>query len=143
MADMNWGRLLLGTVIAGTIAFLGDGLLHNKLLMSDWQALARGLGLPTDGKKHRPAQMLYFVLFDLGRGFLAMIVYVLAQPRLGTGTQAAVVAGLISWIGCCVTTPAEFIPLGFFNETLWMKSAAFQLVTSIIAAIAGAAVVRW
>lgn len=137
---ISWGRLILGTVIAGAIAFFGDGFLHNKLLMSDWTALARGLGLPTEGKKHKPSHMLYFVLFDLGRGFLAMLVYALAQDRLGTGAKAAAVAGLISWVACCVTTPAEFIPLGFFNETLWIKSAAFQLVTSVIAAIAGAAV---
>jgi len=37
-----------------------------------------------------------------------------------------------------VTGPAQFIPLGFFSHALWIKVAAFQLVTSIIATLAGA-----
>lgn len=31
----------------------------------------------------------------------------------------------------------QFIPLGFFSTALWMKAAAFQLVTQILATLAG------
>jgi hypothetical protein len=43
-----------------------------------------------------------------------------------------------AWLAFSVTGPAQFIPLGFYSMALWVKVAAFQLVTSIVAAIAGA-----
>jgi len=58
------------------------------------------------------------------------------------GPKTAAQAGLVAWIAFSVTGPAQFIPLGFFSNALWIKVAAFQLVTSILAAIAGAAVYK-
>jgi hypothetical protein len=36
----------------------------------------------------------------------------------------------------------QFIPLGFYSAELWVSAGVYQLVASIIAAIAGAAVYR-
>jgi hypothetical protein len=33
----------------------------------------------------------------------------------------------------------QLIPIGFFSEALWIKAGLYQLVFSIVAAIAGAA----
>jgi hypothetical protein len=46
------------------------------------------------------------------------------------------------WIAFSLTGPAQFIPLGFYSNALWMKVGAFQLVTSIVAAIAAAALYK-
>jgi hypothetical protein len=35
--------------------------------------------------------------------------------------------------------PAQFIPLGFYSEALWIYVGIYQLVFTIIAAIVGAA----
>jgi hypothetical protein len=48
----------------------------------------------------------------------------------------------VAWLGLSVTTPAQFIPPGFLSTALWIKAAAFQLVTSIVATIAGAALYK-
>ena len=83
--------------------------------------------------------MVYFAFFELGRGFIAMLLYVTMRAFFGAGPKTAVLAGIASWIAFSLTGPAQFIPLGFFSTALWFKVGALQLLTSIIATIAGAA----
>jgi len=71
-----------------------------------------------------------------------MVLYVFMRAHCRPGPKTAACAGVLAWIAFSVTGPAQFIPLGFFSNTLWIKVAAFQLVTSILAAIAGAAVYK-
>jgi len=68
-----------------------------------------------------------------------MYVYVLLRPRLGASAKTAAFAGVVAWVTYSLTGPAQFIPLGFFSEGLWISAALYQLVFSIVAAIAGAA----
>ncbi len=51
-------------------------------------------------------------------------------------------AGLVAWIAFSVTGPAQFVPLGFMSNALWIKIIAIHLITSILAAIAGAALYK-
>lgn len=137
---VNWGRFVVGAIIASIIAFFTDGFLHEKLLQADWQAVYASLGAkePTE----HGASMVYFAVFELGRGFIAMLLYVLMRPTCKPGPKTAAWAGLIVWIAFSLTGPAQFIPLGFFSNALWIKVGAFQLVTSIVAAIVAAALYK-
>jgi hypothetical protein len=49
---------------------------------------------------------------------------------------------MVAWIAFSVTGPAQFIPLGFYSHALWLKVGAFQFITSIVAAVAGAFLYR-
>lgn len=140
MAGINWIRLLVGGLIAAIIAFLTDGFLHERLLSADWKAVYDNLGasVPTEHGSH----MVYFVAFELGRGLVSIFIYVMMRPHFGPGPKTAVLAGVVAWIAFSVTGPAQFIPLGFFSNTLWVKVVAFQLITSILAAVAGAALYK-
>lgn len=133
MNKINWGRLILGGLVATIIFFLTDGFLHEKILLADWQAVYRGLG--ANEPHHEPAAMLYFVIFELGRGFLTIYLYALMRSCCGPGPKTAVLAGLVAWLAFSLTGPAQFIPLGFFSNSLWFKAGAFQLITSIVAAL--------
>jgi hypothetical protein len=141
MAKINWGRMVGGGFIAAIICFMSDGFLHERLLSADWIAVYQQLGgsLP---KEEHAGHMVYFVIFELGRGFIALFVYVLMRERRGPGPKTAALAGVVAWIAFSVTGPAQFIPLGFFSNALWVKVMGFQLITSILAAIAGAAVYK-
>jgi hypothetical protein len=138
--SINWGRFTIGGIIASIIAFLSDGMLHEMIVKADWKAVYAALGAtePTD----HAASMVYFAIFELGRGFIAMLLYVLMRPTCKPGPKTAAWAGLIVWIAFSLTGPAQFIPLGFYSNALWMKVGAFQLVTSIVAAIAAAALYK-
>jgi hypothetical protein len=140
MTNINWSRLILGGLIASAIAFVSDGFLHQRLIHEEWEAFAAGLQIAM--QDHSPLAFLYFAIYELGRGFLALFVYATMRPRFGAGPKTAVWAGVVSWLAFSVAAPAQFIPLGLFSDTLWAMAGAYQLVTSIIAAVAGAAVYK-
>jgi hypothetical protein len=137
---INWARVIVGGLVAAVICFISDGLLHEKVLSADWQAVYSNLG--ANQPEPHSASLAYFAVFELGRGLLAIYLYVLMRPCCGPGPRTAVFAGLVTWLMFSVAGPAQFIPLGFFSNPLWIKAGAFQLVTSIVAAIAAAALYK-
>jgi hypothetical protein len=140
MPRTNWVRLIIGILIAAIILFFSDGFFHERIVVADWVAVYTALGLrpPT----HEGSGLAYFKIFELGRGILAMSLYVMMRACWKPGPAAAALAGIVMWIAFSVTGPAQFIPLGFYSHALWIKVGAFQLATSIIAAVAGAAVYK-
>ncbi len=73
MAQINWGRLILGSLIAAIILFVTDGFIHERIASADWTAVYDGLRA-TPPEPHGTS-MAYFALFELGRGFIAMMFY--------------------------------------------------------------------
>jgi len=140
MSRINWIRILVGGLVAAIICFVSDGLLHEHIVIADWKAVYDNLGIAEP--HHSALGVVYFAVFELGRGFISMFLYATMRSRFAPGPKTAALAGLVAWIAFSVTGPAQFIPLGFYSNTLWLKVAAFQLVTSIVATIAGAALYR-
>lgn len=140
MSRINWTRLLLGGLVAAIICFITDGLMHEMVLKPDWTAVYAGLGAtpPTESG----GSMVYFALFELGRGMIALFIYVTIRPFFSPGPKTAVLAAVVAWLAFSVTTPAQFIPLGFISNALWIKMVAIHLVTTIIATLAGAALYK-
>lgn len=140
MPRTNWARLIIGILIGTVIMFFADGFFHERVVGNDWLAVYTALG--STPPVHNVANLWYFVVFELGRAIIAMSLYVLMRSCCGPGPKTAVLAGVVMWIAFSVTGPAQFIPLGFYSHALWVKVAAFQLVTSIVATIAGAAIYK-
>jgi len=140
MFRINWARLIIGAIVAAIICFFTDGFFHEKVVTADWKAIYDTLGIANPA--HNSAHLAYFALFELGRGFISILVYVLLRPHCRPGPKTAAIAGVIAWIAFSVTGPAQFIPLGFFSHALWIKVGAFHFITSIIATIAGAALYK-
>jgi len=140
MAQINWGRLMLGTLIAAIIMFASDGLVHETIAKADWKAIYSGLRA-AEPEPHGTS-MAYFAVFELGRAFTSMLFYATMRTLFGAGPKTAVLAGIAGWIAFSLTGPVQFIPLGFFSNALWLKVGAVHLVTSIIATIAGAALYK-
>lgn len=137
---INWARLIVGGLIAAIICFLSDGFFHERILGHDWEAVYNNLGITEP--PHQTSALLYFAIFELGRGFVAMLFYATMRTHFGPGPKTAALAGIAAWVAFSLTGPAQFIPLGFFSNPLWLKVAALQLVTSIVATIAGAAIYK-
>jgi len=137
MNKINLGRILVGGLIATIILFLTDGVLHEHLVHNYWEYIYEGLGAHEPQAGHGAA-VLYFLIFEVGRAFTAVLLYVFMRPFFGPGLKTAVFAGLMAWLAFSVTGPAEFIPLGFYGRRLWFMIAAYQLVTSVTANILAA-----
>jgi hypothetical protein len=140
MARINWGRLILGSLIAAIIMFVTDGFIHETIAKADWKALYEALGA-REPQPHA-SSMVYFALFELGRGFTALMFYATMRSFFGAGPKTAVLAGIVGWIAFSLTGPVQFIPLGFFSNALWLKVGAIHLITSIVATVAGAALYK-
>jgi hypothetical protein len=80
--------------------------------------------------------------FELGRGVGAVFIYVMMRTFYQPGPKTAAGAALMSRLISSMSGPAQFIPLGFCSEALWVKAAAYQLVTSVAATLAGASIYR-
>jgi hypothetical protein len=140
MYQINWVRMLAGGFVAAIILFLTDGVFHEHLVAADWKADYASLG--SAEPHHSAVGIIYFAVFELGRGMISIYLYALMRSCCGPGPKTAAYAGVVDWIAFSVTGPAQFIPLGFYSHELWLKVGAFQLVTSIVAAVAGAALYR-
>lgn len=140
MPKFNWNRLIIGGLVAAIILFLTDGFFHERVIGADWNSVYAALGArePTESV----GSLLYFAIFELGRGFIAMFLYALMRQPFKPGPKTAALVGIVSWFAFSLTGPAQFIPLGFYSHALWGKVGAFQLVTSIVATIAGAAIYK-
>jgi len=138
MTKISLGRLFVGGLIASIILFLTDGVLHEHVFHEYWEYVYQGLGAHEPQGGGHSIAMLYFLVFELGRGFLAIFLYVLMRPFHGPGPKTAVMAAIVAWLAFSVAGPAQFIPLGFYSRRLWVMVAGAQLVTSVIANLAGA-----
>ncbi|MGH9971524.1 MAG: hypothetical protein ACREBG_27520 [Pyrinomonadaceae bacterium] len=140
MSKINWSRVVAGAIVAALIAFLTDGFLHERILETDWRAVYNNLGATPP--EHDGGGIAYFAVFELGRGFVSMFLYAVMRSHFGPGPKTAALAGVVAWLAFSVTGPAQFIPLGFFSNTLWIKLMGLHLITSILAAVAGAALYK-
>jgi len=140
MTRINWLRLIIGGLIVSVICFLTDGFFHERVVATDWSAVYRALGVAEP--HHDATGLIYFAIFELGRGFAAILVYVLMRPFFRPGPKTAVLAGVVTWLAFSVTGPAQFVPLGFYSQPLWIKVAGFQLVTTLIGVLVGAALYK-
>ena len=141
MTKINFARLIIGGLIATVILFISDGLLHEHVVRSYWENVYQDLGVHPPEMSHGLA-VLYFLAFELGRGFLAIFIYALMRPFHGAGPKTAVLAAITSWLAFSVAGPAQLIPLGFYSKHLWLFVAAAQLVTSVVANIIAAWIYR-
>ena len=140
MPKINWARLIIGVIVAAIIMFVSDGFFHETIAKADWKALYAAMN--ANEPAAHGTSMAYFAIFELGRAFIAIFLYVMMRGHFGAGPKTAVLAGIVGWIGSSLTGPVQFIPLGFFSNALWLKAGAFHLVTSIIATVAGAALYK-
>ena len=138
--NINWARFFIGVLVVTVICFITDGFMHERLLATEWQNVYRAIGAAEP--PHQTSSLFYFMILEIGRGVLSMLLYVLMRTPFGAGPKTAVLAAIAAWFAFSVTGPAQFIPLGFFSNALWFKASAIQLVTSIIATIAGAAIYK-
>jgi hypothetical protein len=134
--------LILGGVVAAIILFLTDGFLHERLVGNDWKAVYDNLRAQLPAEEHNPMALAYFAVFELGRGLVTLFIYSQMRSAFKPGPKTAVLAAIVGWIAFSLTGPAQFIPLGFYSHALWAKVAAFQLITSILATLAGAALYK-
>lgn len=131
---MNYGRVVLGGLLAGLVLNIGEFVLNDFVL---------GTQMKDFMTKHNFAEPgTNFMIVAVGLTFVMGIVLVLGyaciRARLGPGVKTAIIAGLFAWFGvyfyCGIVNGVLFgIPTGTI-----MMVVGWGLVEYAIAAIAGA-----
>ncbi|HUF66089.1 MAG TPA: hypothetical protein VMM17_08930 [Gemmatimonadaceae bacterium] len=133
MGRINYGRVVLGGVVAGVVFLLMD-FLGMHIVPFDWMAWAaeRGLTMPP---------VATWIVMDIVIGILAVWLYAAIRPRFGAGVKTAVMAGVWVWLFFSVIQWAP-TAMGLWPMSAYWAMAAWGLVQTVVAVVAGAWVYR-
>jgi hypothetical protein len=134
MGRINYGKVMVGGLVAGLVLNVLDFLMNNYLMKSQFEAVnvARNID-PAVAAGAIPA----YVAIDFLMGALVVFIYAAIRPRFGAGPNTAVIAGVI--LGTAGSLVAGFFTAGgFFPWSVWTMASAISLVNCCIGALAGA-----
>jgi len=134
MNNINFGRVVLGGLLAGLVLNIGEFLLNDMVLGSQMKAfMAQHNFAEPSGSFMAVAVGLTFVM-----GIVIVLGYACIRPRLGAGVKTAIIAGLFAWFGV-------YFYSGIINGVLFgipmntmIMVIVWGLVEYAVAAIAGA-----
>ena len=135
MGNINWGRVILGGLLAGVVINAVEFTLHAVILDPDWKAAMAALGQPT---QEDPADMMIYVGLGFLIGILAVCYYAAIRPRFGAGPHTAARAGLGVWLLAYLVPTIGMVPSDLFPGKLLWVPVAVALVELPLATVVGA-----
>ena len=134
MGKINYGRVVLGGLLAGVVINAGEYVLNEIVLGEQLAAAMAGLNLPAIGTE----QIMKFVAITFVLGIVLVWIYAAIRPRFGAGVKTAIIAGVVTWlVGSCLPTTSMVI-MGVLPAHLAALGCLWGLVEITIASIAGA-----
>src|SRR5262249_422852 len=134
MNNMNFGRVILGGLVAGLVLNIGEYLLNEVVFARQMAEMFARLHVPQPGGTFIGIAVLIPCLL----GILIVCLYAMIRPRYGPGPKTAICAALVIWF--CV-----YVYCGILNAALFGLATSFVvlgmvwgLVEYCLAAIAGA-----
>ena len=136
MGKINFGRVILGGIVAGIVGDILGYLVDGLMLAPQWAAGMKALGRP----ELSVSQSVAFSIIGLVYGILMVWLYAAIRPRYGPGRQIAVLAGLAIWVsGVLLPNAGLMWAAGLFPTSLTVMTTSAGIVEFAVAALAGAA----
>jgi len=137
MGKINYGRVVLGGVVAGIVSTVLDGL--SQVVLGPMVA-------ETMKSLNKPMSISGPVIFggiliEIVFGILAVWTYAAIRPRFNPGARTAAYAGLVMW-ACVALINTVYTLNGIFSPRYTLYGALLGLVSSVVATIAGAALYK-
>lgn len=134
MGKINWGRVVLGGLLAGLVLNVLDFLVNGVWLAAEWNAAMQALG-----KGQMDAALIkWFVIYDFLLGIFMVWLYAAIRPRYGAGARTAVYAGVATWLLIAFLHAMAEAPMGLFPQRLYVVTTLVSLVCVPLAVVAGA-----
>jgi hypothetical protein len=138
MGKINFGRVLLGGLVAGVILNVGEFLLNGFVLAKQMEDFFKKCGFPMPGRSFFViAIVITFVL-----GIVIVLGYAAIRPRCGAGPKTAIIAGLFAWFGVVVYGNVIAVGLGMEPANLMAMVLGWELVEYLLATLVGAALYK-
>jgi hypothetical protein len=134
MNNINFGRVVLGGLVAGLVLNIGEFLLNDFVLGTQMKAFM------DEHNFREPSGSFLIVAVGLTfvMGIVVVLCYAMIRTRLGPGPKTAIIAGLFGWFGV-------YFYSGIINGVLFgipmntmLMVIVWGLVQYAIAAVAGA-----
>ncbi len=138
MNKLNFGRVLLGGIVAGLIINIGEAVLNGIILRPHIEADMKRMNITPPGNGFAVLAVGLTFIFAI----LAILIYALARARLGPGPKTALVVAMIFWF--CLYAYSGTINMLLINvpATLLVKILAWGLVEYPIGILAGASLYK-
>lgn len=138
MRRINFGRVILGGLLAGLLINISEFILNAVVYAEEMNAAMAALNKPPIDD----SMIIWFVLLGFGIGFMTVWLYAAIRPRFGPGMRTAVCASLTIW-GLAYLYPNVFIMImNLFPRQMMAVATVWGLGEVVIAGIAGAWVYR-
>jgi hypothetical protein len=138
MGKINFGRVLLGGLVAGAILTVGEWVLNTKVLATQMGEFFKRCGFPMPGTNF----LVIFVIITLVLGIVLVLGYAAIRPRFGAGPKTAIMAGLFAWFGVVVYGNIMAVGLGMEPANMLALVLGWELVEYLLAALVGAALYK-
>lgn len=134
MGKINWGRVILGGLLAGVVVNLFEGV-AGWAFQQEYQAAMTALGKTMEMS---PTLMAYFLGFGFVYGIFAVWFYAAVRPRFGPGPRTAACAALAVWFIGYLAPTLGYIMLDLFPAPLMTKALVVGLVETLLGTELGA-----
>jgi hypothetical protein len=138
MGKINFGRVILGGIVAGVILNLGETILNGMILAKEMADFFSRCGFK------QPASTFYVIAIAITfvLGIVIVLGYAAIRPRFGPGPKTAIIAALFAWFGVYVYQNVIALGLGMVPIKLVAIALVWGLVEYIIASLVGAALYK-
>lgn len=132
---MNYGRVILGGLVAGLVLNVGEFLLNAVVLHNAMNEWAGKHNLPVDPG---PMFLPVAVGLTLVLGIVMVWLYALIRSRLGPGPKTAIVAAVVMWFGIYVYCGIIYGIILQQPANMVVMPLGWGFLEYMVAAIAGA-----
>jgi len=135
MGRINFGRVLIGGLLAGVILNIGEWVLNGMILHDEMQEFFRRCNFSQPGTNF----LIIAVVITFVLGIVIVLGYAAIRPRFGPGPKTAVIAALFAWFGVYVYQNVIAAGLGIVPPKLVAIALGWGLVEYVLATLAGSA----
>jgi len=139
VGKINWGRVVVGGLLAGVVLNIFDWLVYGVWLSADIAAGMQALG--KDPRAMDSAIPLWVTL-DFVYGIGLVWVYAAIRPRFGAGPGTAVIAGLAVWFFIGLLHAIAEAPMGLMPQRVMTIGTIVALIQIPLAGVVGAYVYK-
>ena len=139
MGKINWGRVVLGGLLAGAVLNIVDFVFFGVTMKQDIAAAMQALGKQPGAMD---SLVPWFVLLDFVTGIGVLWVYAAIRPRFGAGAKTAVIAGVAVWFFVGLLHALGEGPMGLFPQNVYTVGTIVALVQYAVAGAVGAYVYK-
>src|SRR5213595_2082637 len=130
MGRINWGRVVVGGLLAGVVLNVVDYVFYGVMMKQDLAAAMQGLGKQPGAMD---SLVPLFVALDFVTGIGLLWVYAAIRPRFGPGAKTAVIAGVAVWFFIGLLHALGEAPMQLMPQRLYTLTTCVALIQMPVA----------